>query len=177
MDILAKNKQWLAKLSTQSDLDSVTQAIKNGQPFDLSSYEIANIGGDGKRDFYILTSGQYGQPLITAEPDRALDLPASLKYVTAQGNEIKPTEKLGGFIIRENSGAISYRYSLTNAHKSGVDLQGFQPSDASFLVDGKTYWLNALFSKDKNRYINYDGFFSPNKTARVMVYELSDLRL
>ena len=113
-----------------------------------------------------------GEPL---DPELAIELPKGLTYVTPRGDEVKPTEKLAGFIITELDGSVSYRYSLTNATSKGVSY-GFDPDDNSFKVDGKTYWVHTLFAKDKNRVIGYDAFCTPVKTTRVSMIELADLR-
>lgn len=172
--INGKCKQWEVALASTLEMEAMIAAIKEGQPIDLEGYKLTNPGPDGKRRFYMAENGQYGQPLLLIEPDLAMDVPTGMTYVSSRGDEVKPTEKIGGFIVNELDGSVSYRYSLSNAKDKKVSF-GFEP-DGSFLVDGKVYWLNTLFSKDKNRCINYDGFFSPTKTMRVSMVEMADLR-
>ena len=177
-NLKGKCKQWAIELMSTLDMDAMIAAIKAGEPLDLEGYKLTNPGPgpDTKLRFYTVENGVYGQPLVYADPELAIELPKGLTYVTPRGDEVKPTEKLAGFIITELDGSVSYRYSLTNATSKGGVSYGFDPDDNSFKVDGKTYWVHTLFSKDKNRVINYDAFCTPVKTTRVSMIELADLR-
>jgi len=174
MEMILKCVQWKLKLVSSLSAEELAEAIKQGKEIELTSYDVSNPGPDGRRGFYSAANGKYGQPLLTAEPDRALELPKNLVYVNSRGEEQVPTEKLCGFIINADDGSVAYRYSLTNAENKKISY-GFQ-ADGSFLVDGNVYWLHTLFSKDKNRMFNPDGYFGPVKTTRVAVLELADLR-
>ncbi len=135
---------------------------------DDEKYNLCNLGPDGKKQFYEVIMGQYGQPLIVAEPDRAFPCPATLEYVNAKGEQAVPNEKIAGIICSDGK-----RFSLTNAANKGIRIE--PKEDGSIQVDNEVWWIKTLFQKDKNRVINYDAYLVPTKPEQVKVIELADL--
>lgn len=134
-----------------------------------NSYRIYNPDPEsGVKKFYEIQMGQYGQPIIVAEPELAFDPPASLIYVDFAGNETKPTEKISGIICSDGK-----RFSLTNAEAKGIKIE--PQNDGSVMIAGEIWWINVLFSKDRNRIVNYDAFLIQEKPAKVKILELFDL--
>lgn len=134
------------------------------------AYKIFNPGEDGKRKFYAVEQGKYGQPLIYADPDHAFDAPPNLTYVNAAGEKAQPTEKIAGIVCKDGP-----RFSLTNAASKGISV--VQNNDGSIMIDGAVWYLVTLFQKDKNRVIGYDAYFSKEKPEHVRIMELGDLDL
>ncbi|HRY36362.1 MAG TPA: hypothetical protein P5230_00565 [Candidatus Magasanikbacteria bacterium] len=131
-------------------------------------YSITNLSPDGKRQFYEVIMGQYGQPLIVAEPDRAFPCPTNLAYVNAKGETAVPDEKIAGIICSDGK-----RFSLTNAEKKGIKIE--VNADGSIQIDNEVWWIVTLFQKDRNRIINYDAYLSPVQPEKVKILELADL--
>ena len=132
-------------------------------------YNIFNLDPEtGKKRFYEIISGQYGQPLIVAEPDLAFIPPVFLNYVDSAGDKTKPTEKIAGIICSDGK-----RFSLSGAKMKGIKIESQE--DGSIKIDNEVWWIKTLFSKDKNRIINYDAFLVKEKPEKVKVLELADL--
>ena len=131
-------------------------------------YNIFNPGTDGRKQFYEVVMGQYGQPLIVAEPDRAFPCPENLDYINAKGEQTVPNEKIAGIICNDGK-----RFSLTNAANKGIKIE--VQKDGSVKINDEVWWIKTLFQKDKNRIINYDAYLAPAKPNKVKVLELADL--
>lgn len=149
----AKNKQWTV------EIDETT-----------GEYKIVNLGPDGERQYYMVSPGKYGEPIITPEPDLAFALPANLTYVNAKGEAVVPAEKISGIICKD-----SHRFSLTNAKSKGIEVKA--NDDGSIQIGTETWHVATLFSKDKNRVRNYDAYLVREKPVQVKVLELGDLDL
>ncbi|MBI2037785.1 MAG: hypothetical protein HYT15_02540 [Candidatus Magasanikbacteria bacterium] len=147
------NKQWTIKV------DETT-----------GDYNVTNLGPNGERQFYMVSPGQYGQPIITAEPDLAFDAPSNLTYVNAKGETVTPSEKIAGIICQDGP-----RFSLTNAKNKGITV--VVSDDGSIQIGNEVWHLVTLFSKDKNRVVNYDAYLVRQQPAQVRVLELGDLNL
>ncbi len=131
-------------------------------------YTIVNPGPNGEKRFYQVTPGKYGEPLITAEPDKAFAPPTNLRYVDGKGQTTTPNEKIAGIVCKDGP-----RFSL-----SSPQAPEFVISPEGDLIIGETrYALNALYKKDDRRITNYDAYFSKVKPAEVRVLELGDLDL
>lgn len=135
---------------------------------DEEKYNLCNLGPDGKKQFYEVVMGQYGQPLIVAEPDRAFPCPANLQYINAKGETAVPAEKIAGIICSDGK-----RFSLTNAANKGIKIE--VQEDDSIKIDNEVWWIATLFQKDKNRIVNYDAYLVPAKPEKVKILELADL--
>jgi hypothetical protein len=137
-------------------------------------YNICNVGSDGKKQFYEIIVGEYGQPIIVAEPGYAFDAPANLRYVDAKGKMVRPAQQIAGIICKDGP-----RFSLTNAKKQGVEIK--TNDDGSIQVGNQAWWIKTLLVKDKNRIINYDAFCVPRDAwptpLGVQILELGDLNL
>jgi hypothetical protein len=149
----AKNKQWMV------EVDETT-----------GEYKIVNVGPNGEHQFYMVTPGKYGEPIITPEPDLAFAVPSYLVYVNAKGETVVPTEKISGILCKE-----SHRLSLTNAKNKNIGIK--VNDDGSIQIGDETWHLATLFSKDKNRVRNYDAYLVREKPMRVKVLELGDIDL
>ena len=136
---------------------------------DEEKYKLFNLGKDGRRDFYEIVMGSYGQPIIVAEPDRAFKCPEVLNYVNAKGETTVPAEKIADIICSDGK-----RFSLTNAEKQGVKIK-VQEDDGSIKINDEIWWITTLFQKDRNRIVNYDAYLSPVKPEKVRILELADL--
>lgn len=148
-----KNKQWTVEINETT-----------------GDYKIVNLGPNGERQFYMVSPGRYGEPIITPEPDLAFAAPTSLTYVNAKGESVVPAEKISGIICKD-----SHRFSLTNAKNKGVEIK--VNDDGSIQIGDEVWWLTTLFSKDKNRVRNYDAYLVREKPVLVKVLELADLDL
>lgn len=133
-------------------------------------YEIVNLDSNRKQQYYKVVSGEYGQPIIVAEPDLAFAVPTELRYVNKYGGTVAPTEKIAGIICKDGP-----RFSLTNAKNKGVVIKA--NDDGSIQVGDEVWWISTLFSKDKNRIVGYDAFLIRERPNVVMVRELGDLDL
>lgn len=133
-------------------------------------YGIFNRGPNGKRRFYKVVPGKYGQPIIVAEPDLAFKVPKNLVYVNTDGEIIRPEEKIAGIICQNGP-----RLSLSNAKKQDIVIK--VNDDSSIQVGEKKWWLSTLFQKDKNRFRNYDAYCVKEKPKFVKLFELGDLDL
>ncbi len=133
-------------------------------------YAVANLGDNGMEKFYKVVDGPYGNPIIIVEPTLAFPVPEALIYVNAKGDVVVPNEKIGGIICQEQDGTATHRFSLSNPK-----APKFETTSDGILIDGVSWYLACLFSKDKNRIINYDAFYTREKPAQVKVLELSDL--
>jgi hypothetical protein len=132
-------------------------------------YEILNLGLNDERRFCRVIDGRFGQPLVEPEPDLAIPVPAGLKYVNVSGEAVNtPPERISGIICHDGP-----RLSLTNALMNNIQVEALD--DGSFLIGGEVWYLIALFSKDKNRFMNYDAYFVRTKPDTVLVFELGDL--
>ncbi|PIQ79447.1 hypothetical protein COV81_02055 [Candidatus Peregrinibacteria bacterium CG11_big_fil_rev_8_21_14_0_20_41_10] len=136
-----------------------------------SGYNIANPGPDGTKRFYKVNSGPYGNPVITAEPDLAFQAPSTVKYIDSKGNETTPEEKIAGIICKQ-AGEVMHRFSLSSPKKPKYTVE---QEGAELIIDGVRWHLRALFQKDKNRIINYDAWYGPDKPKAVKIVELADL--
>jgi hypothetical protein len=134
-------------------------------------YEFSNPDESGEiRRFYSMANGIYGEPLITAEPDRAFDLPSAVGFVNAKGQEIdKPPMKISGIICQSKAEAeadknsqvkVDHRVSLSN-----VGDRTIEHTEDGLLINGERWYLKTLFSKDGNRIKNYDAYYVKDKPA------------
>lgn len=146
------NMQWVVKVDGAGD------------------YSMFNPGPGGDRQFYMVIPGQYGQPIIIAEPDLAFSAPANLTYVNVKGECVEPAEKIAGIICQDGP-----RLSLTRAKNTGVLVK--VNDDGSIQVGDEVWWIATLFSKDKNRIIGYDAFLVRKKPSQVKMRELGDIDL
>lgn len=133
-------------------------------------YEFANIGPGGVRQFYMVVPGQYGQPIIVAEPDLAFDAPGMLDYIDAEGKVKRPDEKIAGIICKDG-----LRASITSAGHQGIKIT--VNDDGSIQVGDEAWWIATLFSKDKNRIVGYDAYLVRDRPESVRILELGDLDL
>ena len=138
---------------------------------DDKNYELKCVNEKGGNDFYTVFPGKHGEPVIVAEPDKAFECPNSLKYVNSSHKPITPTEKIAG-IICKNCDKVIHRFSLSSPKKP--DFEKIQ-NGAEIIIGGTRWHLQTLFSKDKNRIINYDAWYVPKKPAEVRILELEDL--
>lgn len=144
-------KQWTAKMGEES-------------------YSIANLGETGNKRFYEVVNGPYGNPIIIVEPDLAFPCPEALTYINAKGEQTSPTEKIGGIVCQETDGTPVHRFSLSNPK-----APQFEVTSDGIIIDGVNWYLFCLFSKDKNRIINYDAFYVLTKPEAVKMLELGDV--
>lgn len=136
-------------------------------------YNICNLGPDGKKQFYEIVVGEYGQPIIVAEPEYAFDTPPNLRYINAKGEHVRPDQMIAGVICQDGQ-----RFSLTNAKNKGLEVK--VNGDGSIQVNEEKWWLKTLFLKDKNRFRGYDAFCvreQPMGGVEVRILELGDLNL
>ena len=135
-------------------------------------YEIFNPATDGTRLYYVCESGAYGNPVLTPEPDKALDPPAT-RYVDVRGNPVSLNGKISGVICQGPPGQPAvHRFSFSNPNAPQCTLH----ADGSIEIDGVRWHLIALFQKDKNRIKNYDAFYDLQPRGVVKVVELGDLQ-
>lgn len=151
--MLIKHKQWTV------EIDEAT-----------GEYKIVSLGTSGEQQYYMVTPGKYGEPIITPEPDLAITVPADLIYVNSKGEAVVPAEKISGIICKDG-----HRLSLTNARNQDIVVKA--NDDGSIQVSTETWHVATLFSKDKNRVRNYDAYCVREKPDRVRVIELGDLDL
>lgn len=172
-NVAFKTKQWTVVKEPAASTDDTNA---NEAETEVASYAIVNLSEDGRRRFYQVVSGQFGEPIMHPEPDRALALPSDVAYVHASSGEaLTPKGKISGILLKNAAGEIVGRYSLTNAAEQGIGIKLYD--DGSLTVDGEKYYLRSLLTKDKNRILNFDGFFSEEPQAQVKVWELADLPL
>ncbi len=133
-------------------------------------YNICNIDSDGKKQFYEIVSGEYGQPIIVAEPELAFVPPQTLMYVDAKFEQTRPDQRIAGIICQ-----FGPRFSLTNAKSKGVVIK--VNADGSIQVGEEKWWIATLFLKDKNRIRNYDAFCVRAKPNYIRILELGDINL
>lgn len=138
---------------------------------DDESYSAFNLGADGKKRFYEMQMGPYGNPIIIAEPDLAFPAPTTVEYVDKHGLAADPVEKIAG-VVCKRAGEVIHRFSLSNPNPKEV---GFENEGAEVIIEGVRWYLRWLFSKDKKRIINYDAFYAPEKPDSVQIIELEDL--
>lgn len=176
--------QWKLEVAFNGGKESLIAALQSGEEVKIDGYEVFNPGADGSKDFYEVSNGPYGNPMINVEPSLSMDLPSRLIYVDGKNALVtNPTRKLGGVIVHAPDGTVLYRCSLTSAKKSlnkpdpkdHIKIDGFQ-DDGSFIVNGVPYWLRAVFCKDKNRFLNGDdGYFATTPAKAVRLLELQDI--
>jgi hypothetical protein len=129
-----------------------------------------NNGPDGTLGFYQIKMGKYGNPILIVEPYLAFEAPAGLTYVDSKGEPYVLKEKIGGIICQEESDKTAYRFSLSNPA-----APKFEKTEDGISIDGVRWYLKTLFTKDINRIINYDAFYSRVKPAQVKWLELANL--
>ena len=111
--------------------------------------------------FYEVEVGKYGQPVIIQEPDYAFELPENI----GDGKQ-----KIAGIITDDGQ-----RFSLSNAYLKNIKISWFK-YDLSIEINGEKYFLHFLYEPDKNRIINYVGFFSTKERIKdVEVREMADV--
>lgn len=138
---------------------------------DDKGYHIYSEGEDGVKRFSEVTPGPYNNPIMTAEPGKALPVPDSVKYEDVNGAKIKPTEKIAGIICKK-AGEVMHRFSLSSPDRPPIAFG----RDTSELLVGREIWhLRVLFRKDANRTINYDAFYGEEEPEKVKIIELEDL--
>lgn len=130
----------------------------------------------GPRRFYMMETGQFGQPLFTADPDMAFEVPSQLVCVDVASNPVTLTEKIGGIMCLGVGPKPQHRYSLTSAaEKTPVAIEVVVNDDGSIQVDGEKWWVAALIQKDRNRIFNYDAILVRDQPDQVFLVELGDL--
>ena len=137
-----------------------------------NTYEIVNPGKDGELQFYKVVPGQYGQPLIVQEPTFGLPVPTHLKFVAADNQAVVPATgwTISGVICKDK-GDVVHRFSLSNPKSP----QCIPRAGGEIEVAGEKWYLQVLFVKDRNRTVNYDGFYGRKKPLAVRIVELADL--
>lgn len=169
-DVAFTCKQWTGETKPLAAADEDTGS-------EVANYRLVNLE-NGRPQYYEVVSGQYGEPVMRPEPERALSLPKGIEYVhCSTGEPVTLNDKISGIILKDAAGSTVDRFSLTNAAKKGIDLT--LSDDGCLTIGGKKYYLRSLLSKDKKRICNYDGFFSEIKpeTGKVKFWELEDLPL
>ena len=131
----------------------------------------SQIRENGTRKFYDLKSGPYGNPVITAEPDLALDTPTTVEYENNNGEAAQPEEKIAGIICKK-AGEVMHRFSLSSPKRPKFETID---EGAELIIEGVRWKLRALFRKDKNRIINYDAYYGKEAPDKVKLIELEDL--
>lgn len=167
-NVAARCNQWT--VATQPD-DTI-----GSDPKRVARFRIVNLDEAGRRKFYEVESGQFGQPILVPEPEKALPVPANVAYV--RGNSREPVtlpEKIAGIILRNERGATVGRFSLTNAERQGTQLS--LDDDGRLVVDSQTFFLQSILMPDANRVRNYNAYFGPTRPAsgNVLVWELGYL--
>lgn len=163
-------KQWTVATKPLAAADEDTGS-------EVAEYRLVNLK-NGLPQYYEVVSGQYGEPIMRPEPERALGLPKGIEYVhCSTGEPVTLKDKISGIILKDAADSTVDRFSLTNAAQKGIDLK--LSDDGCLMVDGKKYYLRSLLSKDKKRICNYDGFFSEIKpeNGTVKFWEMEDLPL
>lgn len=163
-----------------SDERPEPEQTKNGDWFvevykDNGYYEIFNVGPDDALRFYMVRAGQYGNPIIIAEPDLAFDVPSTLHCFNSKNEKVVPDQKIAGIICKDGP-----RLSLTNAKKQGIVVMAHPDGDGSLQIGEEKWWIRTLLLKDKNRIFNYDAFCIRDGEPRngaTMLLELGDLDL
>jgi len=136
-------------------------------------YRIINRGPDGSLRFYMVRSGDYGQPLIVAEPSLGVACPTGVVYTHPTAGKVdRPCAKITGVIFKLADGTVG-RFSLSNAALQGSGWT--LAEDGSLRMDGHILHLAAIFQKDGKRFEGLDAFFLPERPAAVKFLELMDL--
>ena len=181
IDRLEKRKDINSEDSNEKEINPEFER-KFGQwtiKVNKDGYEFFNLEDSGKKRFYSLENGDFGQPLIIAEPDNAFEVPSGVTYANAKGEEIdKPAEKISGVICQDKDGSVVHRFSLSNPK-----APRFEKTDNGIIIfvddDGEEkqeeWFLNTLFDKDGQRIQNHDGYYSKVKPESVRVSELQDV--
>lgn len=137
------------------------------------AYRICNFGSNGEKQFCEVVPGKYGEPIIVAEPDLAFPPPTNLRYVNADGDNVKPDQLIASIILAgDHEGGP--RILLTNAKLMGVVIK-VNEEDGSLHVGGEKWWIVTLFLKDENHFRGYDAFCAREQPEKVRVLELCDL--
>lgn len=163
-DVAFRRGQWTG----------ITQSAntEGGDPLEVERFSVVNLN-DGRRQFYAIESGpEFGQPIVVPEPEKALPVPANVKYVHGRtGDAVTLSEKIAGIILRNEKGFTVGRFSLTNAERQGTQLS--LGDDGRLVVDGETLFLQAILMPDANRVRNYDAYFGPTRpeSGTVRVWE------
>lgn len=175
MVVLAEEK--LGRSLTEQELTAFSLTLRYGKPgnqwmvhVNPRTYDVSNPDPDtGTSRYYEMHSGKYDNPVYTIEPSLAFPVPAGVKYVDAAGAEVQPQEKIGGIICQNPDGSAVHRTSLSNPK-----APSYSETSEGLEVDGETWYLHALISKDKNRAFNYDAIYRREKPEAVQVVELQD---
>ncbi|WP_436023657.1 hypothetical protein [Trinickia sp. LjRoot230] len=163
-DVAARCTQWT--VLTQPD-----QTI-GSDPKRVARFRVVNLDETGRRRFYEVQSGKFGEPIVVPEPEKALPVPANVKYVHGRtGDAVTLPEKIAGIILRNEKGFTVGRFSLTNAERQGTQLS--LDNSGRLEVDGKTFFLQSILMPDANRVRNYDAYFGPTRpeSGNVRVWE------
>lgn len=140
---------------------------------EVGHYEMYNLDpATGEKRFFRVVKGAYDAPKFEPESALAFACPNNLTYVNKQGETVAtPAEKISGLICQNGP-----RASLSNLKSKGIAVSANE--DGSIQIGEEAWWLATLFSKDKNRFKNYDVFLVKAKPERpVKVLELGDLDL
>lgn len=198
-ELFSKHGQWTSVLNEQS----YERKNLNSEGQEQFYTEVQGVYGNPL--FIIERSKAFALPEslnYTNASGEAVD-PSSMtfKYKDLQGKEVIAQHKIGGIICQsEELHKDDPRSSLSNPNFIEI-TEGVPPENKSF-VDGKdkpiTYWqktsdgiktfqiingqrldrewyLKVLFLKDKNRFGNFDAYYSLNKPDKVKVIELADI--
>lgn len=136
-------------------------------------YRIINPEPDGSLRFYMVHSGDFGQPLIVAEPSLGIPCPTGVVYThPATGKVARPHQKITGMIFKLARG-FSGRFSFSNAALQGA---GWTLAEDGYLrMDDHILPLAAVFQRDGKRIEGLDALCLPTKPSSVKVLELMDL--
>lgn len=176
-EMVALAEEKLGRPLTENELSAFSVTLRYGKPGNQwmvhanpKKYDVSNPHPDtGSSRFYEMHSGQYDNPVYTIEPSLAFPVPTEVRYVDANGGEVQPSEKIGGIICQNPDGSAVHRTSL-----SSPKAPEFTQTPEGIEIDGETWYLHALISKDKNRAFNYDAIYRREKPDAVKVVELQD---
>jgi hypothetical protein len=146
----------------------------------MDSFELFKPGPDGKLTFYSVTPGQYGNPMITEEPDGGVAVPSGLTLIDPFGDQVpRPTLKIVGAVFQDQTGKVALdgngtplRFSFSNPKAPGLANFG---EGGSVEVNGEKWHLVGLHQANKNRLIGLVAFFRRDSRpgGAVVVSELA----
>lgn len=162
-------KDWIDKMEYKNKQWTLSVDEANGE------YSISNIDPDtGKKRFYEIVAGEYGQPIIIPEPELSWDIPLEMaeNIVNLSG------EKINSLELEKISGIICFggpRFSLSAAKAKNMKVEFIGGRSGKILIDQVEWYVAYIFSKDKNRIRNYDVFTYKQPRKSIMLFELQDM--
>lgn len=198
-ELTAKHGQWASVSNEQS------YERKNLGPEGQEQFYTEVQGPYGNPLFIIERSKAFALPAglnyVNAHGETVDPSSMTFKYKDLQGKEVIAQHKIGGIICQSDElDKDDPRSSLSNPNFIEI-AEGDIPENKPF-VDGKgkpmTYWqktadgiktfqtingqrkdrqwyLQVLFLKDKNRFGNFDAYYSLAKPDKVRILELADI--